>query len=266
MLEQLHSGEIALPDFQRSFVWAPDATRELIVSLIRGFPAGNLLFLQGGGARFKARTAEEAPESHVQPSYLILDGQQRLTSLYQAFFGVGHSRFFLDVGSLLSGAEVEDSVRVLPADRTEALSASETQAIALMMPLLRIRDGGSIRWIDSVVRARDDEDPDRVRDLLYDVQHTYIDPLRDYAFPVTVLPEFTELEAVCTIFETLNRTGKPLTTFELISARVFTGGVSLHDYWTVAKSDYPILEDFDIDPVYLLQVIALRVGAQSGGA
>ena len=50
MLDQLHTGEIALPDFQRSFVWAPDATRELIVSLIGAFPAGNLLFMQGGSA------------------------------------------------------------------------------------------------------------------------------------------------------------------------------------------------------------------------
>ena len=58
MVDQLHTGELALPDFQRSFVWAPDATRELIVSIIRGFPAGNLLFLQGGSAQFKARTAE----------------------------------------------------------------------------------------------------------------------------------------------------------------------------------------------------------------
>jgi hypothetical protein len=262
MLDQLHTGEIALPDFQRSFVWAPDATRELIVSLIRGFPAGNLLFLQGGSATFKARAAEEAPGSQMQPSYLILDGQQRLTSLYQALVGVGQSRFFLDVGGLLSGAEVDESVRVLPADRAQALSATEAQATALVMPLSRVRDGDSIRWIDSVVRARGDEDPDRVRSLLYDVQQTYVEPLRDYAFPVTVLPESTELEAVCTIFETLNRTGKPLTTFELISARVFAGGLSLNDFWTAAKAEHPILEDFDVDPVYLLQVIALRLGAR----
>jgi hypothetical protein len=49
MLDQLHSGELSAPDFQRSFVWGSDATRELIVSMIRGFPVGNLLFLQGGG-------------------------------------------------------------------------------------------------------------------------------------------------------------------------------------------------------------------------
>src|SRR4029453_2456159 len=110
---------------------------------------------------FKARTAEGAPESPRQPSYLILDGQQRLTSLYQALFGVGQSRFFLDIGGLLSGAEVDESVRVLPAGLVGALSALETQANALMMPLSRVRNGDSIRWIDSVVRARGDEDPDR---------------------------------------------------------------------------------------------------------
>jgi hypothetical protein len=262
MLDQLHTGELALPDFQRSFVWAPDATRELIVSMIRSFPAGNLLFLRGGSTRFKARTAEEAPESGRQPSYLILDGQQRLTSLYQALFGVGQSRFFLDVGSLLAGADVDESVRVLPADRVGALSGIDAQASALMMPLSRVRNGDSIRWIDAVVRARDDEDSDRVRSVLYDVQQAFVEPLIRYAFPVTELPESTELEAVCTIFETLNRTGKPLTTYELISARAFAGGLSLYDYWTSATLDHPILEDFEIDPVYLLQVIALRVGAQ----
>src|SRR5205085_1908137 len=88
----------------------------------------------------------------------------------------------------------------------------------------------------------------------------YIHPLVQYRFPVTVLPEATELEAVCTIFETLNRTGKPLTPFELISARAFTGGLSLYDYWASARAEHAVLQDFEIEPYYLLQVIALRLG------
>jgi hypothetical protein len=262
MLDQLHTGELALPDFQRSFVWAPNETRELIVSMIRGFPAGNLLFLQGGSTQFKARTTEGAPDSRLRPSYLVLDGQQRLTSLYQALFAVGESRFFLDVGGLLSGGDVDESVRVLPVERAEVFGAVEAQASALMMPLSQVRNGDSIRWIDGVVRARNDDDPDRARSLLYDVHQAYVEPLVRYAFPVTVLPEATELEAVCTIFETLNRTGRPLTPFELISARAFAGGLSLYDFWNAALADSPILEDFEIEPYYLLQVIALRVGAQ----
>ena len=90
LLADLDSGQLALPDFQRTFVWAPDETRELLVSMIRSFPAGALLFLQGGSATFKARAAEGARPLTGRPSFLVLDGQQRLTSLYQAIFGPGN--------------------------------------------------------------------------------------------------------------------------------------------------------------------------------
>jgi hypothetical protein len=260
LLDELDNGQLALPDFQRSFVWAPDATRELIVSMIRSFPAGALLFLQGGSATFKARAVEEAPALAVQPSYLVLDGQQRLTSLYQAVFGLGASRFFLDVGALISGADINEAVRMFPVERAAALAELSGQADALMMPLSAIRGSGASRWRDEVVDSRGDVDSAMVRGLLRDVESAFIDPLVHYSFPVTVLPETTALEAVCTIFETLNRTGKPLTPFELISARAFAGGHSLYDYWSEATEAFPVLSDFAVPPYYLLQVIALRLG------
>ena len=128
------------------------------------------------------------------------------------------------------------------------------------MPLTAVRDFGAARWRDDVVPRRDDEDRERVRELLRDVEYACIDPLVKYAFPVTVLPEATPLEAVCTIFETLNRTGRPLTPFELVSARAFAGGHSLYDLWNSALERHPILGDFDVKPYYLLQCIALRLG------
>lgn len=261
MLDDLHSGQLALPDFQRSFVWAPDATRELIVSMMRTFPAGALLFLRGGGAAFKARPAEEAPPLRVAPLELVLDGQQRLTSLYQALFGVGASRFFLDIGALISGADVNDAVRVLNAERAALFESLEAQANALIMPLSAVRGSGASDWRDEVIERRDDDDHRHVRSILKEVEQTFIKPLADYAFPVTVLPQTTELEAVCTIFETLNRTGKPLTPFELISARAFAGGHSLRDLWAAALESHPILADFEVEPYYVLQVVALRLGA-----
>jgi hypothetical protein len=260
MLDDLHSGQLALPDFQRSFVWSPDATRELIVSMMRTFPAGALLFLRGGGGAFKSRPAEEAPPLRAEPLELVLDGQQRLTSLYQALFGVGASRFFLDIGALISGADVNDAVRVFSTDRASALESFEAQANALVMPLTAVRGSGASDWRDEVIERRDDDDHRKVRSILKEVEQTFIKPLTDYAFPVTVLPQSTELEAVCTIFETLNRTGKPLTPFELISARAFAGGHSLRDLWGAALETHPILADFDVEPYYVLQVIALRLG------
>ena len=260
MLAELHSGQLALPDFQRTFVWAPDETRELLVSMTRWFPAGALLFLQGGSATFKARAVEGAPELAERPSHLVLDGQQRLTSLYQAIYGVGDSRFFLDLGALLGGADVDQAVKVFSVERARHLESIEAQARTLMMPLSAIRDFGAARWRDAVVPLRDDDDRERVRDLLREVEYSCIDPLVKYAFPLTVLPEGTSLEAVCTIFETLNRTGRPLTPFELVSARAFAGGHSLYDLWNDALERHPILGDFGIKPYYLLQCIALRLG------
>ena len=260
LLDQLDTGQLALPDFQRSFVWAPDATRELLVSIIRSFPAGALLFLQGGSSTFKARSVEESPPLSIQPSYLVLDGQQRLTSLYHAMCGVGQSRFFLDVGALIKGQEINDAVIVFSADRAAPLVSPQTQADALMMPLSVVRSGGVARWRDEILGLRKEDDTGHLRELLYGVEDAYVNPMVNYRFPVTVLPESTELEAVCTIFETLNRTGKPLTPFELISARAFTGGLSLYDYWSAARAEHPIIEDFDVEPYYLLQVLALRLG------
>lgn len=228
--------------------------------MVRSFPAGALLFLQGGSSTFKARAAEGAPLLAIRPSYLVLDGQQRLTSLYQAMSGTGDARSFLDIGALLSGAEINDAVRVFSVARAMPFATLEAQARTMMMPLSAVRDGGAGRWRDDVVDLRADDDAPRVRRLLSDVERAFIDPLVQYAFPVTILPETTPLEAVCTIFETLNRTGKPLTPFELISARAFAGGHSLYDYWAAAKERHPIVSDFDIQPYYLLQIIALRLG------
>lgn len=260
LLAELDSGQLALPDFQRTFVWAPDETRELLVSMIRSFPAGNLLFLQGGDATFKARAAEGAPSLGGRPSFLVLDGQQRLTSLYQAIYGVGDSRFFLDLGALLAGADVDQAVKVFSAERAAPLEKIDAQARTLLMPLTAVRDFGAARWRDDVVPRRDDDDRERVRDLLRAIENACIDPLVKYGFPVTMLPEATPLEAVCTIFETLNRTGRPLTPFELVSARAFAGGHSLYDLWNGALERHPILGDFDVKPYYLLQCIALRLG------
>ena len=120
--------------------------------MIRSFPAGALLFLQGGSTTFKARAAEGAPPLMGRPSFLVLDGQQRLTSLYQAIYGVGDSRFFIDLGALLGGADVDQAVKVFSAERAGPLESIEAQARTFMMPLAAVRDFGAARWRDAVVQ------------------------------------------------------------------------------------------------------------------
>ena len=61
LLDQIHSRDMALPDFQRDFVWQPSATQELIVSIANGYPAGSLLRVRDTKRVFRAREFEGAP-------------------------------------------------------------------------------------------------------------------------------------------------------------------------------------------------------------
>src|SRR3954447_21762679 len=86
MLKQIHERELALPDFQRDFVWQPRDTEALVESISQDFPAGSLLFMPFRPGTFTPREVQNAPALQGSPLQLILDGQQRLTSLYQAFY------------------------------------------------------------------------------------------------------------------------------------------------------------------------------------
>lgn len=261
-LEQIGNRDLALPDFQRSFVWDSADTRELIVSIIRGFPAGNLLFLRGGSHIFLPRAVEEAPPlSGHEPAVLILDGQQRLSSLYQAFAGRGPHRFFVDIGALMRGDDVDAAVKAYSTARAKPWSTTIGQANGLMFPLARVRDYSD--WRDEVLDERpsdDEQSKKRLRTYLNKVEKAVIKPINAYQFPMTTLSEQTPTEAVCTIFETLNRTGIKLSAFELICARAFAQGHRLRERWKDAGAAYPVLDEFGIDPYYILQTIALRVG------
>ncbi len=87
MLKAIGNGSIQLPDFQRGWVWDNERIRALIASVSLGYPVGAIMSMETGGegVRFSPR-AFEGVSTHVdKPDFLLLDGQQRLTSLYLSF-------------------------------------------------------------------------------------------------------------------------------------------------------------------------------------
>ena len=86
ILTDIVKGKIQLPDFQRGWVWDDDHIRSLLVSVARSFPVGAVMLLETGGeARFQLRPVEgiTLPANAAGAELLILDGQQRLTTLTQ---------------------------------------------------------------------------------------------------------------------------------------------------------------------------------------
>ncbi len=265
LLESIHNREVALPDFQRDFVWDPRATEELIESILQNYPAGSLLRIKNkNGFFFVPREVAGAPtlDANNSPSYLVLDGQQRLTSLYQALYGTGNHRYFIDLRKLLEGGDLDDCVFYLRKLRAERrFGKIERQAKDLVFPLATVfgNADGFEGWLDQVVDWHDG-DKETSKDLkqgLRRLRKEWIKNIEDYEFPVVTLDEKTGVEAVCTIFETLNRTGVKLSVFDLLAARFWPENVRLRDLWDEARTEHPIISEFDVDPYYILQAIAI---------
>ena len=132
LLKGVCAGKIQLPDFQRGWVWDDDHIRGLLVSIARSFPIGAVMLLEtGGDVKFQARLVEGVESilgKGVSPEKLILDGQQRLTTLTQALMlpdmpvqtrtskGKNIQRhYYFDVKSALGS----------PADLTSAIKATD---------------------------------------------------------------------------------------------------------------------------------------------
>ena len=87
ILNEIIEGKIQLPDFQRGWIWDDEHIRSLLVSIARLFPIGTIMLLENGGeTKFRVRPVEGIEYDAnflAKAERLILDGQQRLTSLTQ---------------------------------------------------------------------------------------------------------------------------------------------------------------------------------------
>jgi hypothetical protein len=262
LLSEINNRTMVLPDFQRDFVWEPGATQELVVSIANNYPAGSILRVRESKHVFAAREFEGAPAlGKSKYTFLVLDGQQRLTSLYQAFYGVGEHRYFIDLKKLTHGADFEEAIFHLRATSKAArdLEAFTTQSTDLLLPLSMLKNGsgGFAKWGRKVARELEQEPRIALEDALDRVEEKWIQTIDDYHFPVVTLADKTDADALCTIFETLNRTGVKLSVFELLTARFWPQDIKLRALWDKAVAEHPILADFDVDPYSVLQAISL---------
>src|SRR5882672_2505112 len=152
LLSEINSRTMALPDFQRDFVWEPGATQELVVSIANNYPAGTILRVRDAKRVFAAREFEGAPLLDGRKhTFLVLDGQQWFTSLYQAFYGVGEHRYYLNLGKLADGADFEEAIFHVCAATKWAKAREEfaLQAKELLLPLSILKGGagGFLQWL-----------------------------------------------------------------------------------------------------------------------
>jgi hypothetical protein len=256
LLRQVNVGEVQLPDFQRGWVWDDDHIRSLIASVSLSYPIGAVMLLQTGGegAQFQPRSVQGAsfgPE--VKPELLILDGQQRVTSLYLALFsgkpvptkttkGQDIERvYYLDIAKCLDeDADRFEAVLSIPLDRKVTsdfgrkveldLSSVDKEFEQRKFPLEALFDQTKYsawrRGFQKYYRADESK-----LDEFDRFEAGVVDRIGSYRIPTIELLRDTPREAVCQVFEKVNTGGVTLTVFELVTAIFAADGFNLRDDW-----------------------------------
>ncbi|MBM3212717.1 DUF262 domain-containing protein [Candidatus Poribacteria bacterium] len=271
LISDIHKHKIALPNFQRKWVWEPHMINDLIISVAYRYPAGSLLTMPVTTSSFGLHPFEGSGDKlKDNPSLMVLDGQQRLTSLYQALYrreGVQVKgriyHFYLDIPVLMSDANCsidlgdpyfdkalfyvteEKNGRRVRYDRLQLkyeLTTSKQEIDAGALPLWCIfdADGYLSEWEKNYLIKLSNADMAHYIELNEKwkaLVQPWLSRIRNYPFPVVELRPDMPLPAICHIFEKVNSTGVPLDVFDLCTAILWAQGFHLNDEWVKTCRD-----------------------------
>lgn len=281
MLSAVGHGALQLPDFQRSWVWDDDHIRSLLASISLSYPIGAVMTLQTGNAevRFQPRLLEGVEcDQPADPEVLLLDGQQRLTSLYLALKSPKpvetrdargaklHRHYYVDINKAIAGDadREEEAIVSVPADRVVrsdfgrkidlTLTNRKEEIDAEMFPLEIVLDSSATAvWQTEYVGLS----PERLQKWIR-FQEEIILPFNNYQIPTIRLAKATPKEAVCQVFEKVNTGGVTLTVFELLTATFAADDFNLRKHWDKQSrelDEYGLLKRFPATA--FLQIVSL---------
>lgn len=294
LLPGIHNHKIALPNFQRPWRWEPERVRELIISVAYRYPAGSLLTMPVISNSFALRSFQGSGDKlKDNPNLMVLDGQQRLTSLYQALFvrhGVEFRKrryhLYLDVPHLMSDPDgsieigdpfFEDALffvlqekdgqkfRYEGLKKMYSLTKPEDEMAHGALPLWSIfdPDGYLSDWKTNFLIDQSHEDMKlyvKLQKTWDNLVQPWIDRIRNYPFPVVELRADMPLSAICHIFEKVNSQGLPLDVFDLCTAILWAQGFFLNDKWNEQIKEFRDQNLFLMQPLNgtaFMQSIAL---------
>lgn len=264
LLDGVASGRVVLPDFQRDFDWNDGEIISLVATLIKGWPAGSLLLMNGKPEFFSTREFEFAPKAQPEPEFVVLDGQQRLTALYLALRGAGPEIFVLRYEGLqtdgsLGAEEIEERIERIEVDEWRDEWGPRKQLAESVVPFTSLDSASDFyEWRDSIVKHLPDSQRSVRADELSQLYRNLLGNLNHYDFPCVILDNRLPTAAVARIFERINRSGRRLNTFDLMVARAYVPGWNLRDQWDAAVREYETLDLFlGDDGLPVLQTISL---------
>ncbi len=211
LISEIQKGQIKVPKFQRNFVWSLDKTAKLLDSILKGYPIGTFILWETNERLNDIKNIGnlELPviPDDIKVQY-VLDGQQRITSLYAAFLGAkiqkeGEKKItnYADIYVDLDGdVENNDNQLVISEKSEEGAFITLHEVLNFNDNLLEIKEKYS------------DEQFKRI--------HQYSQTFSTYDFSTIVLRK-EDIDSAIEVFTRINTGGQTLTLFEIMSAKTY---------------------------------------------
>jgi len=260
LLQNTKEGKTQLPDFQRSWVWKDEQIRSLLASVSLSYPIGAVMMLKTGNpsVRFKHRLLESVVCKELQtPEQLLLDGQQRMTSLFQVLLSGKPVKtkdarakeiyrwYYIDIAKALTpNCDREEAIISVPQEKIkrnlrgeiqEDYSTIEKECTAGVFPLQLVFDNlAQFSWMQAYLQLDPANMQQRLNCWTNFVQEV-IQSFQQYQVPIIMLGTDTPREAVCQVFEKVNQGGVALNVFDLLTATYAADEFHLREDWTTRQ-------------------------------
>jgi uncharacterized protein with ParB-like and HNH nuclease domain len=282
LLRKVDDGSFVIPYFQRGFEWKPRMVSELVESILQNYFTGLLLFWELDTEQ--AENEEWDPvwgaKRRNTPKVAILDGQQRLSSLYYAIYNPkrlfpnrnSYYSFFIDLSKILN-EEYEESVtykfffsNYQSWEQLKARKEDWARTGIVPLAILSARDSDDPKqdyidsvefseWLAKYLELNRSNLPAGTTTLkVYKVFSSIL----NYSFVFYPLGSKRDLHDICNIFARVNSKGMKLSTFDLMNAFLYPKDIRLRkNLWE--NLDNEVLKSIDSGMnEYLLKVISLR--------
>ena len=209
LISEIQKGQIKVPKFQRNFVWSLDKTAKLLDSILKGYPIGTFILWE---TRERLNDIKEIGSLELKSApegdkiQYVLDGQQRITSLYAAYLGAqiqkegekkitNYTDIYVDLEK-----DIEDDAQIITSEKPSGLHITLNKIL------------NSLEHDDEIEDEFEREVRKRIR--------KYAQTFSTYDFSTIVLRK-EDIDSAIEVFTRINTGGQTLTLFEIMSAKTY---------------------------------------------
>jgi len=278
ILKKSQENKWVLPYFQRYFTWTRADVRDFLTSIFNDYYVGSFLFWEIYSESIPLGTISikgintNIDERKVES--IIIDGQQRITSLYYAiktpnfplrgsrktsYFYLDLEKYFKTISAFKDESDRWDIIEIMEV-KTKKMKRKESFE-KMVFPIYELETRAE--WIKEFQNflLEKTQNQLKVYEIIFFLKEKLDNIYHTYSIPYISLPDTVKIYEVTNIFENINSKGRPLSTFDLLIARILRHKINLRDIWDETLEKYTKIAEYfkytDSIPIYILQTIAL---------